>query len=77
MAPSAPRAARARGRVLRAAMDIIVERGLDGVRLADIARRARMSEGHVLYYFRTKNQILIETLVWSEEQLAGRRQSAI
>jgi hypothetical protein len=36
----APRAARARDRVLRASMDIIVERGLDRVRLAETAQRA-------------------------------------
>jgi AcrR family transcriptional regulator len=74
---NAPRGARARDRVLRAAMDTIVERGLDGVRLAEIARRSKMSEGHVLYYFGTKNRILIETLLWSEERLTRRRREAI
>jgi AcrR family transcriptional regulator len=73
----APRAARARDRVMRAAMDIIVDRGLDGLRLAEIARRANMSEGHVLYYFGTKNRILIETLLWSEAALTVRRREAI
>src|ERR671937_93275 len=73
----APRGARARDRVLRAAMGTIVERGLDGVRLAEIARRSNMSEGHVLYYFGTKSRILIETLIWSEERLTRRRREAI
>jgi AcrR family transcriptional regulator len=73
----APRAAQARDRVLRAAMDVIVERGLDGVRLAEIARRSNMSEGHVLYYFGTKDRILVETLVWSEAKLAHRRRATI
>jgi AcrR family transcriptional regulator len=58
-------------------MDTIVERGLDGVRLAEIARRSKMSEGHVLYYFGTKNRILIETLIWSEERLTRRRREKI
>jgi AcrR family transcriptional regulator len=58
-------------------MDIIVERGLDGVRLAEIARRSNMSEGHVLYYFGTKDRILVETLVWSEAKLATRRRATI
>jgi AcrR family transcriptional regulator len=77
MESEAPRAARARDRVLRAAMDIIVERGLDGVRLAEIARRTSMSEGHVLYYFGTKNRILIETLVWREAGLTERRRKKL
>jgi AcrR family transcriptional regulator len=58
-------------------MDIIVERGLDRVRLAEIARRANMSEGHVLYYFGTKNRILAETLVWSEAGVTARRRAAL
>jgi AcrR family transcriptional regulator len=77
MEAEAPRAARARDRVLRAAMDIIVDRGLDRVRLAEIARRANMSEGHVLYYFGTKNRILAETLVWSEAGVTKRRRAAL
>jgi AcrR family transcriptional regulator len=77
MEPEGPRAAKARDRVLRAAMDIIVERGLDRLRLAEIARRTKMSEGHVLYYFGTKDRILIDTLVWSESRLTGRRRRAI
>jgi len=58
-------------------MDIIVERGLDRLRLAEIARRANMSEGHVLYYFGTKNRILSETLVWSEAGVTERRRAAL
>jgi AcrR family transcriptional regulator len=58
-------------------MDIIVERGLDGLRLAEIARRTSMSEGHVLYYFGTKNRILIETLVWREAGLTERRRKKL
>src|SRR6266542_5519249 len=77
MVAEAPRAAKARDRVLRASMEIIVERGLDRVRLAEIARRANMSEGHVLYYFGTKNRILAETLVWSEARVTERRHAAI
>jgi AcrR family transcriptional regulator len=69
--------ARPRDRVLGAAMDIIVEKGLDQLRLAEIARRTRMSTGHVLYYFGTKDRILIETLLWAEDQITHRRREAI
>src|SRR5262245_32058751 len=58
-------------------MDIIVERGIDQLRLAEISRRTGMSTGHVLYYFGTKDRILIETLLWAEEGLARRRRAAI
>jgi AcrR family transcriptional regulator len=64
-------------RVLDAAMTIIVERGLDQLRLSEIATRTRMSTGHVLYYFGTKDRILIETLQWKEQELAERRRLAI
>ena len=66
-----------RDRVLKAAMEVIAERGLDQVRLAEIGRRTNMSTGHVLYYFRTKDRILVETLLWAESDLARRRQDAI
>lgn len=66
-----------RDRVLRAAMDIILERGLDKLRLAEIADRCGMSTGHVLYYFETKGRILIETLTWSEGEVTRQRRAAI
>jgi len=64
-------------RVLRAAKDIILERGLTNLRLAEIGRRTHMSTGHVLYYFGTKDRILIETLKWIEEDLAVQRRVKI
>jgi AcrR family transcriptional regulator len=52
--------------VLQAALDLITEAGIDQVRLAEIARRAGMSSGQVMYYFTSKEHILLETLSWSE-----------
>lgn len=66
-----------RDRVLRAAMDIILEKGLDKLRLSEIAERCGMSTGHVLYYFETKGRILIETLTWSEGLVTKDRRAAI
>ncbi len=54
-------------------MAAIAQRGLGGVRMSHIGELAGMSPGHVLYYFGSKERILVETLRWSEEQLAGRR----
>jgi AcrR family transcriptional regulator len=66
-----------RDRVLRATMDIILERGLGKLRLSEIADRCGMSTGHVLYYFGTRARILIETLTWSEEQALTAMREAI
>ncbi|MBR7836916.1 TetR/AcrR family transcriptional regulator [Actinospica durhamensis] len=74
--PGAPRR-EARRRVLAAALDAIAERGPDAVRVRDIAERAGMSAGHVLYYFGKRERILIETLVLSEEDLAEDRSARL
>jgi AcrR family transcriptional regulator len=68
---------RSRDRILRAALDLIIEAGIDQVRLAEIARRAGMSSGQVMYYFASKEHILLETLAWQEHQDAMRRQAAL
>ena len=51
-----------RERVLEAALEVIAERGLAATRMSDISARAGMSPGHVLYYFRTKDLVLMEAL---------------
>src|SRR5213082_2830223 len=67
---------RSRDRVLKAALDLIIEAGIDQVRLAEIARRAGMSSGQVMYYFTSKEHILLETLAWQEHQdTSGLRES--
>ncbi len=47
-------------------MELITEVGLDRVRIAEIARRVGMSSGQVMYYFASKEQILLETLAFCE-----------
>ena len=59
---------RSRDRVLQAAVELITEAGVDQVRVAEIARRARMSSGQVMYYFTSKEHILLETLAWRDHQ---------
>ncbi len=58
-----------RERVLEAALDVIATRGLSATRMADIATRARMSAGHVLYYFGTKDHVLVEALRHVEDRM--------
>lgn len=68
---------RSRDRVLKAAVDLITEAGIDQVRVAEIARRANMSSGQVMYYFATKEQILLETLAWRDRQDLRRVRAAL
>jgi AcrR family transcriptional regulator len=62
-----------RERILKAAMDTIAERGMSGLRMADVGERVGMSPGHILYYYRSKQRLLLETLRWSDDRLAEQR----
>lgn len=62
-----------REEVLAAAMATIAERGLDGLTMAGLGRDVSMSSGHLLYYFRTKDELLLQTLEWSEGRLGAAR----
>jgi AcrR family transcriptional regulator len=66
-----------RAKVLRAALEAIEELGPDRVRVQDIASRAGMSSGHVMYYFGDRDRILVGTLLLSEDNLAERRDRAV
>src|ERR1700683_3804647 len=68
---------RGRDRILRASIDLITEVGIDRVRVAEIARRARMSSGQVMYYFTSKEHILLETLAWREQEETEQRRLAL
>jgi AcrR family transcriptional regulator len=63
--------------VLQASLSLITERGIDGVRLEEIARRAGMSSGQLMHYFSSKEHILLETLAWQERADAGRRRAVL
>jgi AcrR family transcriptional regulator len=58
-----------RARVLEAAAQALLQRGFAETRIADIADRAGMSPGHVMYYFASKEQLLLEALRFREEAL--------
>jgi len=51
-----------RGQMLRAALDVISERGFADTRIADIAERIGISPALVIYYFKTKDQLLTEAI---------------
>lgn len=51
--------------MLRAALEVIVERGYAETRIADVAERAGTSPALVIYYFKTRDQLLTEALGYS------------
>ncbi|MET7454938.1 TetR/AcrR family transcriptional regulator [Streptomyces sp. NPDC005574] len=62
-----------REHVLAAAMEMIAERGLEQLTMAALGREVGMSSGHLLYYFRSKDELLLRTLEWSEGRLGAER----
>ncbi|MFG2829585.1 TetR/AcrR family transcriptional regulator [Streptomyces sp. NPDC048434] len=66
-----------REQVLAAAMTTIAAEGLDRLTMAGLGREVGMSSGHILYYFGTKDELLLQTLQWSEEQLGAERRAAL
>jgi AcrR family transcriptional regulator len=67
-----------REQMLRAALEVIEERGFPDTRIADVAARAGTSPALVIYYFKTKDQLLTEALRYAEDTWyeAGRRRMA-
>ncbi|WP_327401102.1 TetR family transcriptional regulator [Streptomyces sp. NBC_01288] len=59
--------------VLAAAMDMIAERGLEQLTMAALGREVGMSSGHLLYYFHSKDELLLQALEWSEGRLGAER----
>jgi AcrR family transcriptional regulator len=56
-----------RAQMLRAALDVISERGFADTRIADIAERIGISPALVIYYFHTKDQLLTEAIRYYED----------
>jgi len=56
-----------RAQMLHAALDIISERGYAETRIADVAERAGVSPALVIYYYKTKEQLLTEAVRYYED----------
>lgn len=63
----------AQERMLEAAMAVIAEHGLAALTMSALAERLDTSGGHILYYFGSKDRLLLEALRWSETDLAEER----
>jgi AcrR family transcriptional regulator len=67
VAPGAGTADQRRAQILTAALDIISERGYAETRIADVAERAGVSTALVIYYYKTKDQLLTEAIRHHED----------
>jgi AcrR family transcriptional regulator len=66
-APATEQNERRRIEMLRAAAELICERGFGDTRIADVAKRAGVSSALVIYYFGTRDRLLVDALRYSEE----------
>ncbi len=56
-----------RAQMLRATLEVISERGYGETRIADVAERAGVSPALVIYYFKTKDQLLTDAIRYYED----------
>jgi len=69
-----------REQMIRAALEVIHERGFPDTRIADVAQRAGVSPALVIYYFGTKDSLLTDAMRFSEDafyDLGARRMAAL
>ncbi|MDP9228712.1 MAG: TetR/AcrR family transcriptional regulator [Actinomycetota bacterium] len=57
-----------RPQILGAAAEVIAERGVAATRISDIAERSGTSAPAVLYWFKSKDELLAEALTFEEER---------
>jgi AcrR family transcriptional regulator len=67
MAPATPNNEARRVQMLKAAAELICERGFGETRIADVAKRAEASSALVIYYFGTRERLLVDALRYSEQ----------
>ncbi|MFC9627139.1 TetR/AcrR family transcriptional regulator [Streptomyces sp. NPDC056930] len=67
----------AQERMLEEAMAAIAEDGLATLTMSALAKRLGTSGGHILYYFGSKDRLLLEALRWSESALADERRALL
>jgi AcrR family transcriptional regulator len=54
--------------ILEAAARVITDRGLADTRISDIAEQCGVSPGLILYYFESKDRLLVEALTFANDQ---------
>ncbi len=66
-----------RARIAAAALEVIREHPVADVQLAAIAERAGMRPGHVLYYFASRDDVLVEAVRQAEVRIGEEREVAL
>lgn len=56
-----------RAQILAATLRVIVERGITEARIADVAKEAEVSPALVIYYFKTKTNLITDALRLAED----------
>jgi len=57
-----------RDQMLQASLEVIAERGFPETRIADVAERSGISSALVIYYFKTKDNLLTEAMRYAEDR---------
>ncbi|MFG2884224.1 TetR/AcrR family transcriptional regulator [Streptomyces sp. NPDC048297] len=65
-----------RERILRAAAEVLAERGFDAGRLRDVATASGLSIGSLQHYFETRDALFREAFAWSIDDLIDRWRAA-
>ncbi|WP_344145654.1 TetR/AcrR family transcriptional regulator [Kribbella yunnanensis] len=63
--------------IVSAAAELIAERGLANLRVADVAERAGLGAGHVSYYFRSKTLLLMRAIQQSEDAFIDQTEATL
>src|SRR5579875_527457 len=71
-APRRPRGSVRRPEILATAVELLAERGLWTLRVADVAKRAGISPATVIYYFGTKNQLFEQAIADADADFYAR-----
>lgn len=66
-----------REQILRAACEVVSEKGYKALRVTDVAGRAGISTGSVHYYFETKRELMHAAFEWNFSRSLERRRSIL
>ncbi|MBN2723401.1 MAG: TetR/AcrR family transcriptional regulator [Deltaproteobacteria bacterium] len=60
-----------REKIILSAIEVFGERGLYGARMEEIAKRCKLNKAMLYYYFNSKDNLFMETLVWIVQGIFG------
>ena len=66
-----------REQILRATCEVISNKGINAMRVTDVAKLAKLSTGSVHYYFETKRDLTHAALEWDFTRSLARRESIL